>query len=166
MSTKPKVTGSNPVGRASASSARVAGPPDSADTERVMSEENVETVREMFEAWNRRDYEAAQERFDPEVEIEIAAESALDASFRGHSGLREMVRFWGAFAEFRSEPEEFRAAGDKVFVTVHHSGRGKTSGVDVDMRQWQVFTVRGDRIVRYRIYGSRERALEAAGLSE
>jgi hypothetical protein len=34
------------------------------------------------------------------------------------------------------------------------------------MRNWQVFTLRNGRLVRYRIYGTREEALEAAGLSE
>jgi ketosteroid isomerase-like protein len=48
----------------------------------------------------------------------------------------------------------------------HHYGRGKISGVDVDMTNWQVFTMRDGRITRYAVYSSREQALEAAGLTE
>jgi ketosteroid isomerase-like protein len=76
------------------------------------------------------------------------------------------MRFWGAFAEFRSDIREARSVRDKVFITVHHFGRGKSSGVDVDMENWQVFTLRNGRIVKYEVYADRQKALEAAGLSE
>jgi hypothetical protein len=49
-------------------------------------------------------------------------------------------------------------------VTAHHFARGKSSGVEVDMRNWQIFTLRGGRVVRYRLFSTREQALEAAGL--
>ena len=131
-----------------------------------MSQENVQIVRELFDAWNRRDYAAAQAAFDPEIEVEMSAESVLDGTYRGYSGLTELMRFWGAFADFRSDVEEVLTAGDDVFITVHHYGRGKSSGIGVQMKNWQVFTVRDGRIVRYRIYGTRSNALEAAGLRE
>ena len=33
------------------------------------------------------------------------------------------------------------------------------------MRNWQVYTVRAGRIVRWRMYGTREEAADAAGLA-
>ena len=126
----------------------------------------MEIVRKMFDAWNRRDYAAAQEAFDPEVEVELRIEAPNDGIYRGYDGLRKMLRPWGAFATFRSDIEEVLVAGDEVFITAHHYGRGKSSGIDVEMKNWQVFTVRDGRFVRYRIYGTRGQALEAAGLSE
>jgi ketosteroid isomerase-like protein len=117
-----------------------------------MSEENIEIVRRMFEDWNRRAFDSALEAVSPEVEVEMSAQSDIDGTYLGHDGLRRMLRFWGAFADFRS--------------TIHHRGRGKTSGVDVEMTNWQVFTLREGRIVRYRVFGSRDEALEAAGLRE
>jgi ketosteroid isomerase-like protein len=120
----------------------------------------------MFDAWNRRDYAAAQAAFDPGIEVEMSTQSVLDGTYRGYSGLRELMRFWGAFAEFRSNLEEVLTAGDEVFATVHHYGRGKTSGVDVEMENWQVFTLRGGRVIRYRVFSARRQALEAAGLRE
>jgi ketosteroid isomerase-like protein len=131
-----------------------------------MPPDNVQVVRELYDAWNRRDYAAAQAAFDPEIEVEMSTESVLDGTYRGYSGLTELMRFWGAFADFRSDIQEVLAAGDDVFITVRHYGRGKSSGVEVQMENWQVFTVRDGRIVRYRIYGTRRHALEAAGLSE
>ena len=40
------------------------------------------------------------------------------------------------------------------------------SGAEVEMRDWQVFTLREGMIVRYGLFATREQALEAAGLSE
>jgi ketosteroid isomerase-like protein len=131
-----------------------------------MSEENVEIVRETFEAWNRRDFDRAQEAWSPDVVVEISAQSTMRGTYSGLDGLREVLRFWGAFADFHSDIEECAESGDEVVATLHHHGRGKSSGIEVDMRNWQVFTVRDGKIVRYRIYDTRERALEAAGLSE
>ena len=131
-----------------------------------MSEENVDVIRQTYEDWNRRDFATAQKAWDPEVEIELSTESVVDGTYRGYEGLRKATRFWGAFTDFRTEIHEVRPTGDKVFVTVHHFGRGKSSGVDVKMENWQVFTLRQGRIVRWEVYGTRPKALEAAGLSE
>jgi ketosteroid isomerase-like protein len=94
----------------------------------------------------------------------VDLETDLDGTYRGIEGLQKLLRFWGAFADFRSEIEECIPAGDHVVVTAHHFARGKSSGVEVDMRNWQIFTLRGGRVVRYRLFSTREQALEAAGL--
>ena len=53
-----------------------------------------------------------------------------------------------------------------VVVTAHYFGRGRTSGVEVDMRHWHVWTLDDGKAVRWRILGTRAEALEAVGLSE
>ena len=131
-----------------------------------MSQENIEVIRGMFEAWNRRDFAAAQAAWAPEIEIEMSVGGIIDGTYRGYEGLAEVMHFWGAFTEFRSDVREVRPVRDKVFITAHHFGRGKSSGIDVEMENWQVFTLREGRIVRYEVYAHRQKALEAAGLSE
>jgi hypothetical protein len=53
-------------------------------------------------------------------------------------------------------------------VAVRISGRGKRSGVEIeiDMPLWQVWTLRDGKAVRWRIFRSKQEALEAAGLRE
>ena len=136
------------------------------DTAWAMSEENEALVVRLLDAWHRRDYAAAQSGFSPDVEVQLAIEAPNDGTYRGYEGLAEVLKFWGAFAEFRSDIEEIRSTGDRVFIEAHHHARGKTSGVDVEMTNWQVFTMRSGAIVRYAMYASRDAALEAAGLSE
>src|SRR5918999_3565320 len=98
-----------------------------------MSEENVEIVRGMLEAWNRGDYESAQEPLDPEIVAEMRGGTPLDGTYQGLPAfVAVMAKFWGTFEDFRSEVEEFRSEGDTVFATVHHYGRGKSSGVSVE----------------------------------
>jgi len=54
-----------------------------------MSQENVEIVRAAFEAWNRNDFDAWIQYFDPEVHW-----SAMLEEFRGHAGIRQA---WQSF---------------------------------------------------------------------
>ena len=130
-----------------------------------VSEGNVAIVREMFAAWNRGDYERAQTAIDPAVVAVMETGTDFDGTYEGLEGMQRLMRsFWGAFSEFHSDIEEAIAAGDEVFTTLRHHGRGKASGAEVEMTNWQVFTLRDGRIVRYRIYGDRERALDAAGI--
>ena len=131
-----------------------------------MSEENVEIVRRMFDAWNRGNYEDGQKTIDADVEVEVDLGFDVDGKYLGHAGLAELLEFWNAFGSFRSDVEELIPSGEDVFTTVLHHGMGKSSGIKVEMRNWQVFTLRGGKIVRYRLLGTRVKALKAAGLSE
>ena len=135
------------------------------DTARAMSQENVEMVQQMFNAWNRGDYDAARDFFDPDVEVEAALGADLDGTYRGHDGLARLMEFWGAFGRFRSDIERCFPAGDAVVTLLHHHATGKRSGIDVDMRDWQVFTFRDGKIVRHGLFSTEGQALEAAGLS-
>ncbi len=126
----------------------------------------MEIVREMFNAWNRGDYTKGLEAIDADVRVEVELGFDVDGVYRGHAGLAELLRFWGAFGSFHSEVEEFIPSGEEVVTTLLHYGVGKSSGVEVEMRNWQVFTVREGKIVRYRLFSTRGQALEAAGLQE
>ena len=74
--------------------------------------------------------------------------------------------YWGTWVDYSVEAEEIIDGGPSVFVLLRERGRGKGSGVPVDRRQYQVWTVRRGCIVRWESFGSRAEALEAAGLSE
>jgi hypothetical protein len=133
-----------------------------------MSEENVEVVRQAWEAYRRRDNEAALALYDPEIEIELRSEANVEASiYRGLEGVREFFRNWmSAFDDLRSEVEEWIDAGDQVIAMVRSFGRGKHSGVPVDMLEAHLWTVRDGKLWRLQTLGTKAEALEAAGLSE
>ena len=133
-----------------------------------MSKENVEIVRALNEGFNRGDAAAAFRLFDPDVEAE--SQGALgggDREYRGHEGVLELMgTFWQSFENPRSEIEECIASGDDVVLAVRIYGRGKASGVEVDTLTGQVLTLRNGKVVRWRMFVTKEEALEAAGLRE
>ena len=57
-------------------------------------------------------------------------------------------------------------AGDRVVVTARHRGRGRESGVSVDARFYEIYSLRDGKIVRVDEFAERIEALEAAGLRE
>jgi ketosteroid isomerase-like protein len=131
-----------------------------------MSQENVEIVRRLWEAWERRDTEAVLGLYDPAIVWEVRA-SPLSGSYVGHEGVRQYFREWmEAFEGYDAKAETFIDAGDKVVVRSRVRGRGKASGVEVGMPGWQVYRIRDGLVIRVDFFQTEAEALEAAGLSE
>jgi ketosteroid isomerase-like protein len=132
-----------------------------------MSQESVAKARAFIAAYNRRDFDAAVESFDPEIEWVLPARQSSD-SCRGPAEIR---RFWEGldetFEELRLEPQEFVDGGDRVATRLRYYGRGKGSGAEVEGELYhQLATFRGGRMVRIEYFAEWSEALEAAGLSE
>jgi ketosteroid isomerase-like protein len=131
-----------------------------------MSQENVEVVKRAFEAWARRDVEAALGYMDPAVELQSAIIGAAEGNtYRGHDGFRDwMAESDTTFEQFRVEPEQFRDVGDDVLMLAHLYARGRGSGVEVDSPLAWICTLRDGKIVRQHGYLNPDEALEAVGL--
>jgi uncharacterized protein len=132
--------------------------------------ENVETVRQGYEAFNRGDIEWMIARLDPEIVWEDAAEVPGSCS---HGGIREVRAYLESFAqqweEIRFEPEGILVAGEQVVALVRMVARGRASGAPVDARLAHLYDLReggGRTVFRVRTFFDRQRALEAAGLRE
>ena len=130
-----------------------------------MSQANVDKARDFIAAYNRRDFDAAVESFDPDIEWVLPERQSSD-SCRGPD---EVKRFWEGidetFEELRLKPQEFVDAGDQVATRLRHHGRGKESGVEIDEELYhQVATFRDGRMVRIEYFGEWSEALEAVGL--
>jgi ketosteroid isomerase-like protein len=128
-----------------------------------MSHENVELIRAIYEDWLRG--ELALDRFDPEITM-VESETIPGAtSARGIDAVRRYLESFGNYwAEIRFEPQEYIDAGDKVVVVARLTGRGKSSGVEVQRTWAYVWTVRAERALRMEAYAERAEALQAAGL--
>ncbi len=134
-----------------------------------MAQDNVQIVRDSWEAWRRGDMAALFEFYDPDVEWDMSHSYVPGMGvYHGHDGIREFFREWRAFfAEHYAEPEQFVAADDDVMVRVRQGGRGRSSTVFVEMpAYWAVYRLRDGRAVRVEIYREEAEALAAIGLRD
>jgi ketosteroid isomerase-like protein len=130
-----------------------------------MSEENVEIVRRAFayEHYGVGDRAEAEAIFDPHVVMNPTEEGPLS----GLDAMRADFERWAsAFEELRVTAEEIIDAGDQVVVVAHHKGRGRQSGVEVDTRFYEVYTLREGKVSRVDEFNEMAEALDAAGLGE
>ena len=136
-----------------------------------MSQENVETIREMFAILNERGVGAATEAFGDllaaDFELEEAAELPDPEAYTGREAfIDNMAKLEESFEELRMEPLEIVDLGEKVIVVVSMSGRGQGSSVPVEMTFAQLWSLREGKAVSLRDYATKGEALAAVGLSE
>ena len=135
-----------------------------------MSQQNVEIVRRVADAYNRRDVGAMLGELHPEIEWQPWLQVQLGGGatvYRGHQGVREGIREREeAFSEIQAEPAEVRDLGERVVVIGHLRGRGKESGAITESAIAWIVDFESGKVVRVREYLDPEEALEAAGVSE
>ena len=134
-----------------------------------MSQENVELVRRFEKSWARRDLDAALECVHDDLEFDWSdSMGPFVGTYRGRDGL---TRFWTemleAWEHFSPEIQEVFDCGPQRLITLDVvRARGKGSGIDMEARGAMLWTVREGKIVRVKMFQSKEEALEAVGLSE
>ncbi len=124
-----------------------------------MSQTNVEIVRRFLSAGVNEALTDA----DPDIVWNPIEELPT----QGHEAVRTSLARWKAeWHDYELLPEGFLDLGDRVVVTVRLSARGRGSGIEIDARFYDVYTLRGGKIVRMDQFADRSEALEAVGLSE
>jgi ketosteroid isomerase-like protein len=139
------------------------------DEQRIGPSTNLDLVRSIFAAWERGNF-GSTEWANPEIEY-VFADGPSPGSWTGVAGMAEGWRDWiSAWEEHRVEAEEYRALdGERVLVLVHHTGRGKTSGLELGQMRTKganVFHVHDGKVNRFVVYLDRERAFADLGLEE
>jgi ketosteroid isomerase-like protein len=149
---------------------RLAPPsPPPRDTAWAMSQENVEIVRAVYSAINTGTFEAASKLYAPDIELrDLQNAPDQPVVITGVEALGHVWASWtAAFDVFSADVTEYIDAGDAVVAAANWHGQGKTSGLAIDNRQFDVFELRGGKVARVTLgYRSKADALEAAGLAE
>ena len=131
-----------------------------------MSQENVEIVRRVYDAFGEGDFARALEEAGTRFRVD-APEQDIQGPVQGLESLRRFLEDQNeAFEDFRVEAEELKDHGDQVLALIRVSGRGRASGVEFDIRAANLWTFRGGRLIRGQVFPDRRKALEAAGLRE
>ena len=134
-----------------------------------MSEENVALVRRVIGLWNQGDLDAALELAADDVEMDWSNSiGPAMGTYRGKDGFRE---FWTSFAEvfdvIRLETQETIDVDESQVIVVNQfRSRGRGSGIEVNATGAQLWTISEGRWRRVKLYQSKAKALEAAGVQE
>ncbi len=126
-----------------------------------MSEENVDLIRSVYDAWDRN--ESARVFIAEDMEY-VNPSYAVEPGIR--RGRKSLAAVRDTYEDFEVRVERFLDAGDHVVVLAHYTASGRGSGVPVEGEQGYVWTVRDRQAVCFRWFRSHAEALEAAGLSE
>jgi len=125
-----------------------------------MSQENVELVRGIYEAWGRE--ESARDFIAEDIEYINPAYAVEPGTRRGRQSFRVVRETYG---DFQIRVERYVDAGEEVVVLAHYKGSGQGSGVPVSGEHGYVWTVQDGQAVRFRWFQSHREALEAASES-
>ena len=129
-----------------------------------MSQENVELMRRGYEHWMA----TGEVRAHADLVWDVSKLGWPDQQiYRGSEGAMQFNAEWAdAWDDWEVEAEDYIDAGERVVVILNQRGRSKATGIPVDMRFAQVWTLRDGQAIRMQMYASLEEALEAVGLSE
>jgi ketosteroid isomerase-like protein len=129
---------------------------------------NEDLVRSIYADWERGDFSRTAWA-DPEVEY-VVADGPAPGRWSGLAGMAEAWRgILSAWDGLHVLPEEYRDLdAERVRVLLDNTGRGKTSGVNLDEMRGgaNLFHVRNGKVTRYVMYWNRDRALADLGLEE
>jgi ketosteroid isomerase-like protein len=99
----------------------------------AVSQENVQIIRELVDAFNRRDYAACLDAMDPDIEWHPPPDIPNAAVAIGRDALIANFEDWfGAWEDYRSVAEEILEGADEtVVVFTREPARGKGSGIEL-----------------------------------
>ena len=134
-----------------------------------MSQENVERLREGFEAFLARTSGWGTELLHPDVVWDATNSQIFDISrvYHGPAGVADFWREWLGAWETVEFDYELVDAGDQVVALVDQRMRGRSTEIEVPLGKYaHLYTFRDGLIVHWKLYESQAEALEAAGLRE
>jgi ketosteroid isomerase-like protein len=146
-----------------------------------MMRENVDVLRGIYDAFNRRDVDGLMEGFHPEIEI-VETEDlgyaalllrvlgprfvVLSGRYRGLDEVRRLFEtVWEISDWFRADPEEFIDLDEQVVVPLRLQARARETGLEGEAETAHLWTMQDAKGLRLQVYAHKAEALEAAGIS-
>jgi uncharacterized protein len=123
-----------------------------------------EVLRRTYEALERRDFAALNELADSEFEMDLTERVLNPATYRGAEGL---LRFLGEiddlWASMDIDVERVIERGDEVLAVLMVTLTGRGSGVEMESRIAQWWTLRDGKLLRMKLYGDADLAVAEFG---
>src|SRR3954447_5738306 len=129
-----------------------------------MSQENVEIVRQLLEAFNARDLDRFARLTTEDFEWSPSMVAIEGEVFLGREGIETYFgRMIDAWDEFRVADGEFRDLGDRVLWRGRLDGRGRISGAAVSAPLDILYGLRNGQVSSMRSFLDHTAALKAVG---
>jgi ketosteroid isomerase-like protein len=133
-----------------------------------VSQENVEIVRQIFEAINSEDIDLILSLTHSDFALEAPPEvSAEGDTYRGADGMR---RYWESFQdamdEIRFQAERLWDSDQGVVVELRVTAKGRHTAIPVEQRSVGVWGICDRTLISVDVYPSLAAAFKAVGLME
>ena len=139
-------------------------------TARPVSGEARAFVDQGFACWNGGEVDLMADYYADDAEVDTTAAVPDGRVYTGRAKfLHYFHEQWNAWERLRMEPVEVLDLGDGRFVVeVRMSGKGRSSGIEIDQKLGLVYTMRLEdgKVARVQMFPSRDAALDAAGATE
>jgi len=130
-----------------------------------MSQVNVEVVRRVIDYVNETGEAGPLDVYDPQVAFTTRGDVGT-TTFTGHQGMADAIANFGeAWAETATHIIELIDSDDVVVAVLRFDLRSH-AGVELEVEEAWAYWLRDGKLTRIEQHGSREKALEAGGLSE
>jgi ketosteroid isomerase-like protein len=135
-----------------------------------MSAETVALARTGYDALAVGDLDRVLEIIDPDITLEVHTgrpDLPETQTLYGHAGFRENLgSLLEVFEDIEVTPESFTDLGEHLVVEVHTVGHGRASGIRIENRIVHIWTIREGKATRFRVFPTRQEALDELGLAE
>ena len=132
-----------------------------------MSQRNLEIVQRIYARY-ADDPDAVRDAYASDFQFDVAEIGPDIGVVAGFDAATEAMRpYFGNFYDFRMEIDEVLHADDRnLVVAMHDTGRMHGSDFEVTNHRFHVWTFREGKVIRFSAHLDRDRAFDAAGLSE
>jgi ketosteroid isomerase-like protein len=124
---------------------------DDRATEKACEAGNVQRLLDQYRAIARGDLQAAVAMMADDIEFDLAAPAdvPISGAWRGVAAVADAVRRnFGSLADQQADLVSVVAQGDMVVLVAEERGTVRSTGQPYHLRWVQVFTFRGDKIIR------------------
>ncbi len=126
-----------------------------------MTDDNLETIRRVYDAFGVRDMKLIQEYFADDVEVTLTPELPWGGNYQGHHGLFSYLLKLIEHVESQVVTEKLFAAGDHVVLSGRTRGKVLANGAQFDVAIVHLWELREGKVIRYDSYNDTPAFLEA-----
>ena len=127
------------------------------------ADDNIATVRRVYDAMKGRDASAMQELFAGDIEVRQSPELPWGGDYEGHDGAFTFFLTLVEHIDSQVTTESMFAAGDHVVQTGRTRGTVRANGASFDVREVHVWELRDGKVVAFHAYIDTPAMLEALG---